>query len=215
MGPLLSVLLKVGGLIATVFRFAKGHIRISLYPILVSSRRHDPSTIEADAAEGPRAEGRARRDPMKRSGLAFLAAFASGALMVGASAYAGEEKADPRVGEQVSRICFGRNINNFKTIDGEDDAVLLEKGVNDWYKATLIGACSYRQLKWAMAVAIDSRPAGGCVSPGDVLIFTRSVTGEFSFPDTTRCVIDDIYKWDPDAADDENDASGEDVPIED
>jgi hypothetical protein len=151
---------------------------------------------------------------MKRTGLAFLAAASGVAFLVG-PAVADEENAasDARVGEQVDRICFGRNINNFKAIKGEDDAILLERNVNDWYKATLIGACSYRELKWAMSVAIDQRPAGGCVTPGDYLIFSRSAFGDFSFPNTTRCAISEIYKWDPDAP--EEDESDVEPPPED
>lgn len=122
-------------------------------------------------------------------------------LLAGVSAAAADgEKADPRLGKQVDRICFGRNINNFKAIEGEDDAILLEKGVNDWYKAKLIGACNYRDLKWAQSVAIDQRPAGGCVTPGDYLIFSRSAFGDFSFPNTTRCAISEIHEWNEDAA---------------
>jgi len=85
----------------------------------------------------------------------------------------------------------------------------LEKGVNDWYKATLIGACSYRQLKWAQAVAIDQRPAGGCVTPGDTLIFSRSISGSFRSSDTTRCAISEIYEWDEDATADDEDADAD------
>ncbi len=131
-------------------------------------------------------------------------AIALAAALTGATASAEEPAGDPRVGEQVNRICFGRDINNFRTIKGEDDAILLERGVNDWYKATLIGACNYSELKWAQAVAIDQRPAGGCVTPGDSLIFSRSAFGDFKFPNTTRCVISEIYKWDPDAAADDD-----------
>ncbi|MFZ5618983.1 MAG: DUF6491 family protein [Pseudomonadota bacterium] len=132
---------------------------------------------------------------MKRSGLAILTALVSGAAL------AEEEKAaDPRQGEEVDRICFGRDINNFKAIKGEDDAILLERGVNDWYKATLIGACSYRELNWAQSVAIEQHPAGGCVTSGDYLIFSRSAFGDFSFPNATRCAISEIYEWNPKAA---------------
>jgi len=137
-----------------------------------------------------------------------IAGAASLSLFLGALAAADEgEKTDPRVGEKVDRICFGRNINNFKAIKGEDDAILLEKGANDWYKATLIGACSYRELNWAQSVAIEQHPAGGCVTPGDYLIFSRSAFGEFRFPDTRRCAISEIYEWDdkapaPEEADD-------------
>jgi hypothetical protein len=132
---------------------------------------------------------------MKRSGIAVLAVLA--ALAAGAAA---EESADLRLGKQVDRICFGRNINNFKAIDGVDDAILLEKGVNDWYKATLIGACNYSQLRWAQSVAIEQRPAGGCVTPGDYLIFSSSAFGDFSFPNSTRCAISEIHEWAPGAA---------------
>lgn len=134
----------------------------------------------------------------------FSAAIASffAAIAISADfATASEEAptADPRVGDNVDRICFGRNINNFTAIDGEDDAVLLEKGVNDWYKATLTGACNYRELKWAQAVAIEQHPAGGCITPGDYLIFSQSAFGDFRFPNAPRCAISKIYKWDPDA----------------
>ncbi len=143
---------------------------------------------------------------MRRSGISIVLA----AAVLGGAALADEERGDSRLGEQVDRICFGRNINNFKAIEGEDDAILLEKGVNDWYKATLIGACSYRELKWAQAVAIDQRPAGGCVTPGDYLIFSRSITGDFSFPNATRCAISEIYEWDPKAEVRESDDADED-----
>ncbi len=141
---------------------------------------------------------------MKRSGIAILAVVA--ALAAGATA---EETADPRLGEQVDSICFGRNINNFRAIDGVDDAILLEKGVNNWYKATLIGACNYSQLKWAQSVAIEQRPAGGCVTRGDYLIFSNSAFGDFSFPNSTRCAISEIHEWNPDtaAAEAEDDAA--------
>jgi hypothetical protein len=139
------------------------------------------------------------------------AVFALAAALTGAPALAEEPSADPRVGDQVDRICFGRDINNFRTIKGEDDAILLERGVNDWYKATLIGACNYSELKWAQAVAIDQRPAGGCVTPGDSLVFSRSAFGDFKFPNTTRCVISDIYKWDPNADADDADSADDDA----
>ncbi len=150
---------------------------------------------------------------MKRSNIGFLAVLVGlcGPLLIGPASAEGEE-ADPRQGEQVDSICFGRNINNFETIDGVDDAILLEKSVNRWYKAELVGACSYRQLKWALSVAIDQRPAGGCVRPGDRLIFSSSAFGDFSFQNTTRCVITEIYEWDPDATAEDADAAEGDAP---
>lgn len=150
---------------------------------------------------------------MRRSSIGFVAGLAGlcGATAIGPAA-AEDGAADPRQGEQVDSICFGRNINNFETIDGVDDAILLEKSVNRWYKADLIGACSYRELKWALSVAIDQRPAGGCVRRGDRLIFSRSAFGDFSFQNTTRCVITDIYGWDPDATAEEASAAETEQP---
>lgn len=133
---------------------------------------------------------------MRRHALAALAAF--GALQAG-PAFADEAKPDPRLGEEVDRICFSRNISNFRTIDGEDDAALLERGVNDWYKTTLAGACNYNQLRFAQSVAIDDRPRGGCITRGDALVFSDSAFGDFSFPNATRCIITEIYRWDPKA----------------
>ena len=138
-----------------------------------------------------------------------IAALAAGIALTGALAAAESEGADPRLGDKVDRICFGRDINNFKAIEGEDDVVLLERGVNDWYKVELIGACDYSELKWSQAVAIDQRPAGGCLTPGDYLIFTRSAFGEFNFANTRRCAVSAIYKWNEKAAAPEDGADGE------
>ncbi len=115
---------------------------------------------------------------------------------------------DPRLGEEVDRICFSRNISNFRTIDDEDDAVLLERGVNDWYKTTLSGACNYSRLRFAQSVAIDERPRGGCIRRGDALVFSDSAFGDFSFPNATRCIIVEIHRWNPKAAA-EKDGDGE------
>lgn len=119
----------------------------------------------------------------------------SAAAMVTAAA----SEADPRLGEKVDRLCFASSINNFSTIKGVDDAALLEANVDDWYRVDLIGACSYRTLRFAQSVAIDQRPGGGCVTRGDALVFSTSAFGDFSFPNATRCVISAIYKWDEDA----------------
>lgn len=146
---------------------------------------------------------------MKLSGTAALAAFAAAFAAFGGAASAEEKIADPRLGEKVDRICFGRNINNFTTIKGVDDAILLEKDVNHWYKATLIGPCSYSELRFAQSVAIEQRPAGGCVTPGDYLVFSRSAFGDFSFPNATRCAISEIYEWNP-KAEAAEEAEGED-----
>ncbi|MDZ7626955.1 MAG: DUF6491 family protein [Parvularculaceae bacterium] len=133
---------------------------------------------------------------MSKKALALFAAFAAAHPL---TAFAGEATADPRLGAEVDRLCFARDIRNFRTIDKEDDAVLLERGVNDWYKATLSGACNFNQLRFAQSVAIDERPRGGCITRGDVLVFSDSAFGDFRFPNATRCIIAEIYRWDPQA----------------
>lgn len=136
--------------------------------------------------------------------LAAAAAAITALGVFGTARSAGDDEAganaDPRLGEEVDQICFSRNISNFRTIEDEDDAVLLERGVNDWYKTTLAGACNYSRLRFAQSVAIDERPRGGCIRRGDALVFSDSAFGDFSFPNATRCIIVEIHRWDPKAA---------------
>lgn len=122
-------------------------------------------------------------------GLALGAAiFAAGA----SAKDTGAAKPDPRIGEEVNKICFAHNINGWKEIDGEDDVVLLETGVNNWYRVELAGACPARVFKFAQAIGIDERPSGGCVSRGDAIVVED--TGNF----TRRCYITKIYEWNDD-----------------
>lgn len=145
---------------------------------------------------------------IRTRGCFILAAAAAAIAALGAAgnAWSGEEaaaekKAGARLGAKVDRICFSRDISNFTTIDDEDDAVLLERGVNDWYKVTLAGACNYNRLRFAQSVAIDERPRGGCITPGDALVFSDSAFGDFSFPNATRCIITEMFRWDSKAED--------------
>lgn len=109
-------------------------------------------------------------------------------------------KPDPRRGEEVGQICFARSIDGFRTVKGVDDAVLLERGVNDWYYVELIGMCSERQLRFAQSVAIVSRPSGGCVTSGDRLVFSDSAFFSDRPIERNHCTIRRIYKWNEDAA---------------
>lgn len=121
---------------------------------------------------------------------------AAGLMMTAACAsYDGDEqaKSDPRIGEKVDRICFGRTIDGWRDVKGKDNVVLLERGVNEWYYTELTGVCRANALRSAIAIGIESRPAGGCVTKGDVIIV------EDSPGFTQRCIITDIYKWDEDA----------------
>ncbi len=130
--------------------------------------------------------------------LAGVTAFIA-AIEAAGAARAEKTADDPRLGEEVRQICFSRNISGFRTIDDEDDAVILERGINDWYKATLAGACNFNRLKFAQSVAIDDRPSGGCITRGDALVFSDSAFGDFSFPNATRCTIVEIHRWNPKA----------------
>lgn len=118
----------------------------------------------------------------------FLAASA-GAAANKPSPDPAPAQVDPRIGEEVDRICFARNINGWKEVKGVDNAVLLESGVNDWHYVTLSGACEARVFRFAHAIGIDNRPGGGCVHKGDAIV----VEDNASF--TRRCFIRKIYKW--------------------
>ena len=122
--------------------------------------------------------------------LYLTAAIAVAAAFITSPSQAEEDK---RIGEEVDRICFGRSINGWKTVDKEDDVILLEKGVNNWFYVELLGACDYRVLRSALHIGIDSRPAGGCITRGDIIIVEDSPGFD------RRCSIRRMYRWDPDA----------------
>ncbi len=122
------------------------------------------------------------------------------ALMVAAGCASAEPAADsaaagpdPRIGPEVDRICFGANISGWKTVDKQDNVLLLNKSVNQWYRVELLGACRYSTLRSALAIGIDQRPAGGCITRGDYIIVEDSP----SF--TQRCSIQRINEWYDDA----------------
>jgi len=127
-----------------------------------------------------------------RSDMAILAAAAALAAIATPSLAEEEKKKgpDPRIGAEVNRICFPRNINGWKSVKGEDNVVLLEEGVNDWYYVKVSGPCPERVFRFAHVIALDSRPAGGCIRRGDVIIVED--TGNFA----RRCHIKRIYEWD-------------------
>jgi len=127
------------------------------------------------------------------SGLA-LAALIPTLALAAAPALAGEKKpALGRAGKEVNSICFARSINNWREVRGENDVVLLERSVNDWYRVELVGACDARTLRMAQTIGIDSGPASGCLGRGDAIIVSEP--GGF----TRRCFIRRIFEWDPKA----------------
>lgn len=129
--------------------------------------------------------------------LATAAVFGLAAMQ--SAAFAGEEVekegllSDPRVGEKVDRICFQRSIDGWRTAKGFGRAVLLNRGVNDWYLVKVSGACRANDFAFAHKIGIESRPAGGCVRRGDVILV------EGAGRSVNRCFIRSINRWDDDA----------------
>ena len=94
-----------------------------------------------------------------------------------------------RQGTEVDRICFVRNIDGWRPLG--DEALLLEKGVDDWYMVELTGTC---EPEWAFdAIAIRTRPGAAlCLTRGDSI-------ATFDAPLEGTCFISHIYEWDDEA----------------
>ncbi len=120
-------------------------------------------------------------------------AFA-GVVVASSAAIAGDpedaDKPDPRIGKEVDRICFASTISGWRAVKGEDNVVLLQRGVRSWYRVELIGACRSYDFRSALTIGIENRPAGGCVTRGDVIL----VKGPGNF--VNRCPITKMYEWD-------------------
>lgn len=101
--------------------------------------------------------------------------------------------ADPRLGAEVDSICFAGTINGWRTVEGDDEAVILTKGVSDDFRVAVSGPCSASDFRFAQTIGIESRPGGGCVTRGDVLLVESA--GDF----VNRCFITRINRWDEDA----------------
>lgn len=102
---------------------------------------------------------------------------------------------DPRLGKQVSKICFNRTIDGF--YNATRDTVVLSRGASEDYIVEVKGVCS--NLRNARSVAIDSQLS--CVTRGDVLLVSTST---FTLNDGTgmgpdRCYIEKIHQWDKSA----------------
>ena len=128
----------------------------------------------------------------------MLSAMAAALVGFAPSAVFAEEEGeaagpDPRLGQEVNRICFPRNIRDWRTVKGEDNVVLLERGLNDWYRVEVVGPCNYRALRFTQTIALESRPSGACVSAGDTITLLDSTGFE------RRCAITQINIWDEDA----------------
>ncbi len=133
---------------------------------------------------------------MNRKSVWAIFGAMAGLAALAAPAFAEKDKnngPDPRIGKQVNRICFPRNINGWKPVKGEDNVVLLEKGVNNWFRVEVSGACRESTFRFAHVIGIESRPAGGCLRRGDIIL----VEDGANF--TQRCHVRRIYEWDDNA----------------
>lgn len=115
----------------------------------------------------------------------------------------GLAKADPRLGPEVDRICFQRSISGWRTIDGDDDGIILTRSVRDDYRVEYTGGCRSSDFRFAQTIGIAGRPSGGCLTRGDRLL----VEGPGDF--VNRCLITQINEWNDDAAEEDEAAADE------
>ncbi len=124
--------------------------------------------------------------------VALLSACASGTETApeprGVAKFAG----DPRLGEQVSSICFASSIRGFS--GATRDTVVLAEG-NDHYLVETFGGCM--RLRNAQQVGIAE--GTGCLRQSDRLIVSESLFGEDEGGRAQTCSVKSIYKWDPKA----------------
>jgi hypothetical protein len=100
---------------------------------------------------------------------------------------------DPRVGEEVSQVCFTRNIDSWQNVDNDRNAVIVEMNNRETYKLKLSGACD---PDWAtVSIAVITRSGSTCFSRGDSL----KTDGDMARGHGSACTISRIYKWNPEA----------------
>lgn len=97
---------------------------------------------------------------------------------------------DARLGEEVNKICFNRNIDGFT--NATRNTVVLSAGPSKDYIVE-VNMCP--SLRYAQSVAIDSTLS--CVHKTDSLLVSESA---FSLNDQTgfgpdRCYIKKMHKW--------------------
>jgi hypothetical protein len=137
---------------------------------------------------------------MKHIILTVLAATALGACASapgepaekGIAKYAG----DARLGEKTNKICFASSIDGFSMNDR--DTVLLHDGKKR-YMVEVTGTCF--DLENAESIGLDSPTS--CLTPGDSIIVAETFGETFG---SRRCMIREIYEWDPKAGEPEEKA---------
>ena len=105
---------------------------------------------------------------------------------------------DARLGEKVDKICFKRNIDGFSRTTR--DTVVVSAGVNKDYLIEVRGPCS--NLNHAQSIAIDSSLS--CVTRLDsILVSTSAFSLRDNLGGPQRCIVNEIYVWNEDAATEE------------
>lgn len=137
--------------------------------------------------------------PMVYGGMVFLlsacATAANGGSDDRSSASGVEQYAeDPRLGEEVSRMCFASSVDSFSM--PSDDSVVLRVSPSREY---LVETQACFDLDHAQSIALDT--ASGCATRGDRLLVSDSAFGLSGVNGRApqRCLITGIYEWDRDA----------------
>lgn len=102
---------------------------------------------------------------------------------------------DPRLGEEVSRMCFTSSVDSFS--NATDDTIVLEVSPTRNYLVEVSRACS--RLDAAQSVALSS--SSSCATKGDRLLVSDSAFGlkQSSGFGPDSCLIKAIYEWDKNA----------------
>ena len=100
---------------------------------------------------------------------------------------------DPRIGEEVTQVCFYRDLDSWNNVDNDRNAVIIKMTNRDTYKLKLSGSCD---PGWAdLRMAIIARGGANCFSRGDRI----RTDGDPSQGRGSGCTISKIHKWNPDA----------------
>lgn len=100
---------------------------------------------------------------------------------------------DPRLGEQVDRVCFANTIDDFR--ENTEDSVILRRGVSDDY-LVFVNGC--RDLEYANALALQN--SGSCLRRQDRLTIFQQGFGRLGRDVSPNfCAVDVIYIWNEDA----------------
>ncbi len=104
---------------------------------------------------------------------------------------------DPRVGEEMDRICFTNGISGFSDYNGPEDALILRRGPGREYLVTLFPGCI--TVDRAQRVAFVDRFSGSCLMRGDEILVSAELFRAGSSLDNDVCRISEVYAYDRDA----------------